>query len=405
MQVTEDADDTLAHVDAGTPMGDLLRRYWVPACLSEEVAEPDGPVIRVRLFGEDLICFRDSKGEVGLVDAYCAHRWAPLFAGMNEECGIRCVYHGWKFDVHGRCVDIPGEPAASEFRHSVSITAYPTHEAGGILWAYLGPSEQMPPPPDYEWLRAPLRSNLRLSKTGEHLNWLEALEAAGGALVEAEETIVEIAEAPFGLTISTTEELPEERRRVRISHYVMPNQLMLGAKADPLGALPRLYGCLFVPLDAANTYVYRWSCTRDDSSVLSDEAFEEEERLAGRAREDYIARTYWLKANEPDAEAVDRQLEATRAFTGIHGAPSEESAPAPRSEAFPVTSAPALAAGRSVRAAIRERLSGAARGLAAGRPPSGTDPQASRQLRAAELALTRGLPWREAAEEATTAFW
>src|SRR6202142_34826 len=110
-------NERLVRIGPGTPAGALFRRYWQPALMSGELPENDGAPVRVRLLGEDLIAFRDTNGEVGLVDAYCAHRWAPLFAGINEECGIRCVYHGWKFDVHGSCVDIPGEPASSDFRH------------------------------------------------------------------------------------------------------------------------------------------------------------------------------------------------------------------------------------------------------------------------------------------------
>src|SRR5665213_1717285 len=157
-------------------MGEVLRRYWMPAGLASEIAEPDSPPIRVRLLGEDLVAFRDSSGEVGLVAAYCAHRLAPLFYGRNEECGLRCVYHGWKFDTQGTCVDMPSEPPYSKFRLRVSIKAYPTYEAGGMIWTYMGPTESMPAPPDYEWLRAPLGRYLRVSKNGVHCNFLQGIE-------------------------------------------------------------------------------------------------------------------------------------------------------------------------------------------------------------------------------------
>jgi phthalate 4,5-dioxygenase len=124
MLKTED-NERLTRVGRGTPMGALLRRYWHPALLSSEIPERDGPPVRVRLLGEDLIAFRDSKDRIGMIDAYCAHRRAPLFYGRNEDCGIRCVYHGWKFDVEGNCVDLPSLPADSPVKAKVHITSYP----------------------------------------------------------------------------------------------------------------------------------------------------------------------------------------------------------------------------------------------------------------------------------------
>jgi phenylpropionate dioxygenase-like ring-hydroxylating dioxygenase large terminal subunit len=142
-------NERLCRVGPGTPMGALLRRYWLPAVLSEELPEADGAPVRVRMLGEDLIAFRDSNGEVGLVSAFCPHRRAPMFFGRNEECGLRCVYHGWKFDRNGTCVDMPSEPPDSLFKTKVTIDAYPTWEGAGMVWAYLGPPEHRPPVPDF----------------------------------------------------------------------------------------------------------------------------------------------------------------------------------------------------------------------------------------------------------------
>src|SRR5476649_2036995 len=167
--------DRLTRVGPGTPMGTLFRRYWLPALLSEEVPEPDGAPVRVRLLGEDLVAFRDTAGKVGLVDAFCPHRRAPIFFGRNEERGIRCVYHGWKFNRDGTCDDMPSEPPDSLFKTKVRIAAYPTHEAGGFVWTYMGPLALQPPPPDYEFLRAP-ETHRYPSKTLEECNWLQALE-------------------------------------------------------------------------------------------------------------------------------------------------------------------------------------------------------------------------------------
>ncbi len=123
--LSREDNERLVRVGRGTPAGELFRRYWQPACLSIELPEKDGAPIRVRMLGEDLIAFRDTNGRVGLVDAYCPHRRAPLFFGRNEECGLRCVYHGWKFDVDGNCVDLPSEPATSPMKNTINDQALP----------------------------------------------------------------------------------------------------------------------------------------------------------------------------------------------------------------------------------------------------------------------------------------
>src|SRR5436305_4627432 len=143
-------NELLTRVGPGTPMGEFLRRFWLPALLSDELPQADGDPIRTRTLGEDLVAFRDTNGKVGVVEAYCPHRRAPLYFGRNEECGLRCVYHGWKFDTSGQCVDMPSEPAESNFKTKIRATAYPCQERNGIIWAYMGPREVPPPLPDIE---------------------------------------------------------------------------------------------------------------------------------------------------------------------------------------------------------------------------------------------------------------
>src|ERR1700751_3315805 len=123
--LTAEDNELLTRTGPGTPMGELFRRFWMPAILSSEVPAPDCPPIRVRLLGEDLIAFRDTQGRIGLVGNHCPHRGASLFFGRNEESGLRCVYHGWKFDITGQCVDMPNEPPESNFKHKIQHTAYP----------------------------------------------------------------------------------------------------------------------------------------------------------------------------------------------------------------------------------------------------------------------------------------
>jgi len=143
-------NEMLTQVGPGTPMGDLLRQYWVPALMSTELPAPDCPPVRVRLMCENLIAFRTTSNQVGLIQDACPHRAASFFFGRNEEDGIRCVYHGWKFDITGQCVDMLSEPADSEFKDKVKATVYQCVERGGLVWTYMGPREEPPPLPDLE---------------------------------------------------------------------------------------------------------------------------------------------------------------------------------------------------------------------------------------------------------------
>lgn len=145
----------LTETDPGTPMGELFRRFWMPAMLSEELPGADCPPVRLRLLGENLVGFRDSNGTVGVLDAYCPHRGAPLFFGRNEACGLRCVYHGWKFDVQGRCVDIPNAPEGVTYKDKVRIKSYAVIERAGLIWVYMGPPDKQPPFYRFEWLDTP----------------------------------------------------------------------------------------------------------------------------------------------------------------------------------------------------------------------------------------------------------
>src|SRR5688572_20138427 len=137
-------NEIVTRVGPGTPMGNLMRQYWLPAMMSAELPSPDCPPLRVRLLGENLIAFRTTSGAVGVIQNACPHRGASLFFGRNEEEGLRCVYHGWKFDVTGACVDMPSEPAESNFKNKVRTRAYPTQERNGVVWLYMGARETPP---------------------------------------------------------------------------------------------------------------------------------------------------------------------------------------------------------------------------------------------------------------------
>ena len=137
-------NELLTRIGAQTPMGELMRRYWIPALLAEEIPAPDCPPVRVPLLGEDLVAFRDSQGRVGLLDEHCAHRGTSLFFGRNEDCGLRCIYHGWKYDVDGNVLETPAEPAGSDFKKKLRHIAYPCKEIAGIVFTYMGPAAKQP---------------------------------------------------------------------------------------------------------------------------------------------------------------------------------------------------------------------------------------------------------------------
>jgi phenylpropionate dioxygenase-like ring-hydroxylating dioxygenase large terminal subunit len=171
--LTAEENRLLTEVGPGKPMGELLRRFWLPALLSTELPGPDCDPIRTRHLGEDLVAYRDSHGKVGFVEAFCPHRRAPMFFGRNEEGGLRCVYHGWKFDCSGACVDMPSEPPESNFKEKVKIKAYPAKKHGPIFWIYMGPRDKMPDLPDLEVMRQP---NAQTTKWLQEANFMQALE-------------------------------------------------------------------------------------------------------------------------------------------------------------------------------------------------------------------------------------
>lgn len=163
----------LTRTGPGTPTGELFRRYWIPALCSDEL-DQDGKPKRVKLLGEDLIAFRDSHGEVGLMDEACPHRGTSLYYGINNGCGLTCMYHGWKFDVDGHCVDIPSEPT-DKLKKSIKLKSYPIHEQNGIIWTYMGPKEKMPPVPNFYWMKLP-EENLMAERVWQDCNYLQVIE-------------------------------------------------------------------------------------------------------------------------------------------------------------------------------------------------------------------------------------
>lgn len=172
--LTKEENDLLCRVEGDAPMGQLMRRHWIPALMSEEL-EADGKPVRVKLLGEELVAFRNSDGKVGLLDEFCPHRGTSLVYARNEQCGLRCLYHGWKFDIEGNVVEMPSEPAGSPMKEKTKIKSYPTEEAGGFVWAYMGPAAEKPafqrPPfsPDEE-------TQVSITKMRVPCNWAQVQE-------------------------------------------------------------------------------------------------------------------------------------------------------------------------------------------------------------------------------------
>src|SRR3954452_1057051 len=173
--LSKELNDLLTHTGSATPMGDFLRRYWLPALLSEEIPAPDSPPVQVRILGEELVAYRDTEGRIGLLEEHCLHRGTSLFYGRNEECGLRCIYHGWKYDVDGNILDTPAEPAESRFKDKLHANAYPTHEAAGIVFTYMGPADKQPLFPNYEWALAD-PATIQVTKSHQDCNYLQGVE-------------------------------------------------------------------------------------------------------------------------------------------------------------------------------------------------------------------------------------
>ncbi len=412
--LSQKENERLCRVGPGTPMGELQRRYWVPACLSEELPAPDCPPIRVRLLGEDLVAFRDTEGRLGLLEAYCAHRRAPLFFGRNEECGLRCVYHGWKFDADGNCLDMPNEPPDSSFREKVKITAYPCREAGGIVWTYMGAEAEQPPFPDYEWLRAPAGCFF-ISKTYEACNWVQALEGGldtshasfahnndiqdkSALRTRATAPKLEVEKTDYGYRYVGIRDLKEMGDYVRSYQYIMPAQQMRAGALNPKDGkplqCPTVPGHLWVPIDDAQVWVYNFVYSADPAKPLTPEWVLAHEKGFGRGPEDILP-GYRLKRNPSNDYLIDREVQRTRTYTGIEGVNTQDFALQEGMEQ------PWIDRGRErlgttdiAIIAARTLLLEATYDVASGKTPRGICPESYRSVRASEKIIAKGLDWR-----------
>lgn len=321
---SKEENEILTRVGPGNPMGALFRRYWIPALLSEEIPEPDCPPVKVRLLGEDLVAFRDSQGRVGLLDEHCSHRGTSLFYGRNEERGLRCIYHGWKYDVEGNVVDTPAEPADSTLKKKVRHTAYPCMDAAGIVFTYMGPADKKPLLPEYKWVRLS-QDCTHVVKAHQECNYLQGLEgdcdsshvsylhndslgkrgdpfrAIGNPILEAEET-------DYGVRMISVRTIDSERSYVRVTNFVAPAFSLIPTPGSALRETAHQSFRLWIPMDDENTWSYILS--------MRNTPFSEEERIRARSRVDA---NYGKVRNARNHYLQDRERQRTASFSGILG--------------------------------------------------------------------------------------
>jgi len=417
-------NEKITRVGPGTPCGALMRRYWQPFLLSSELPEADGAPVRVRLLGEDLIAFRDSTGAIGLVDAYCPHRRAPMFFGRNEECGMRCVYHGWKFDKHGDCVDMPSEPAGTPLQAKVKIKAYPCVEKAGMVWAYMGPKDKQPAPPDYEWLRAPA-THMFVSKTQESCNWLQALE---GGLDTAHSSFahnndianrkmprnmdtaprLDVEPADYGYRYISTRKGPKGQDYIRVYQYVMPWQQIRGNIIRIEGGRsnkPKFDGHIWTPIDDENCFVFNFMYGYDASVPLERDYVANLESRAGRGPEHHIPGSFRLIRNASNDYLIDRQMQKTKTFTGIDGVNTQDYALQEGMGAIADRSQENLGTSDKAIVTMRRMMMRAIDAVANGEDPPGLDPASHGQVRPYDGYVPAGASWRDHMADEVRAKW
>lgn len=340
--VTREDNFVLTQTGPGTPMGQVMRRYWMPALLAVELPEPDCAPVRVKLLGETLVAFRDTSGRVGLLEEYCPHRRASLFLGRNEDHGLRCVFHGWKFDVNGRCLDMMNEPPDSDYKAKINATAYSTTEVGDVIWAYMGPKDQMPPPPKFEWTQVP-NTHRHVSKNWQACNWLQGLEGGidtahapilHGTLTTNTERAgiglstdfargaapsLEVDTTDYGFRYVGIRSLGERGNYVRAYQYVMPFHQFRPRQAayQDTSNRPNIAGHMWVPVDDENCMIYNWVYSFGEEPITEEEWLRME-RGYGRGPE-HVLPDFRTVGNRENDWLIDRQVQKNETFTGIEG--------------------------------------------------------------------------------------
>lgn len=412
----KEQNELVTRTNAGTPMGELFRRYWLPALLSRELPEPDCPPVRLKLLGEELLAFRDTQGRLGAIDQFCAHRGVSLWFGRNEENGIRCPYHGWKYDVNGRCVDVPSEPEGSSYCDKIQLKAYPLIERGGVVWIYMGPPELRPPEPEWEFATVPVEQSY-MSKRLQECNWLQALE---GGIDSSHVSFLhsgnlktdplfkgakgndynmkdlrprfEVAETEGGLYIGVRRNAEPGHLYWRITPWILPCFTMV----PPRGDHP-VHGHFWVPIDDENCWA--WSFDYHPTRALTAKEVEAMDNGAGIHCK-YVPGTFIPLANKGNDYLMDRARQKSgELYSGIEGIAIQDASLQESMGAIQDRTKEHLTGTDRGIVQARRKLIAAATALAeSGTPPPGTEPQIQR-VRSVAVVLPEGVPFHEAARD------
>jgi phthalate 4,5-dioxygenase len=329
-------NDLLTQTGPGTPGGAFFRSYWLPALLAEELPENECPPVRVKLLSERLLAFRDTQGRYGLIDEFCAHRGVSLWFGRNEENGLRCPYHGWKYDVTGQCIDVPSELPESGYCKRIKLKSYPLVERGGILWTYMGDAQKQPALPEYEVALVPPKQRF-IAKRLQECNWLQALEGgidsshvswlhrgelnsdplfkgAKGNQYNLNDArpVFEVVESPGGLYIGARRNAENGHYYWRITPWVMPSFTMI----PPRGNHP-VHGHFWVPIDDHNCWT--WSFDYHPQRALT-QAEVQAMRDGKGIYVQFVPGSYRPLANKDNDYLMDRAAQrAGRTYSGVAG--------------------------------------------------------------------------------------
>jgi phenylpropionate dioxygenase-like ring-hydroxylating dioxygenase large terminal subunit len=415
--VRAEQNEFLVRTGRGTPIGDLFRRYWLPALLAEELPAPDCPPVRVKLLSERLIAFRDTSNRLGLMDEFCAHRGVSLWFGRNEENGLRCSYHGWKYDVTGQCTEIPSEPGNPKLCQRMKLKSYPLVERGGVLWTYMGPPELRPPLPEHEWAMVPAGQRF-ISKRWQECNYLQAMEGGidsshvsflhrhtmkvdplfKGAHKSHEYNLgdlaphFEVVESPGGLYIGARRNAEEGKHYWRITQWIMPSFTLIPPRGDhPIG------GHSWVPMDDENCWA--WSTNHHATRDLTGE--ERNALEAGKGiHVPLLSGSFRPVANKDNDYLMDRRAQKDgRSFSGIEGFAMQDASVQESMGTIQDRTKENLVPTDQGIIMARRRLIKAAEELKQGTQPPGLDPQHQR-VRSVSIVLPKGVPFAEAAEDA-----
>jgi phenylpropionate dioxygenase-like ring-hydroxylating dioxygenase large terminal subunit len=417
----------LTQVGPGTPMGALLRHFWQPFALTSELPHADSDPIRVRLLGEDLVAFRDTNNQVGLLQANCPHRGASLFFGRNEEAGIRCVYHGWKFAADGACVDMPNEPAESDFREKVRATAYSAIEKGGVVWAYLGPRATQPPLPELEWTNVP-ESHRYVTKRIQHCNYLQNVEgevdsshvsflhskqnsAADSAGIKPDDLRSTLPDymardrAPrffvlptdYGMLIGARRDAESDSFYWRITQFLMPTYTMI---PSPVGTPVSFTGATPIDDQRMMGFTVTW---HPDRPLTESERAQIESWLGVHTEVD--PRTFIPLRNRDNDYRVDRAYQRSgRSYTGIRGIREEDLAVQESMGDVCDRTTEHLGSADLAVIAMRRRLLEAVHALhERGEAPYEARNADAYRVRSAALVLPRDVEWHQGAASALAA--